>query len=52
MAVRLRTSSPEQALALWIPAALGSVAFVRLRRSLSLKQEPAALRPLAESTAH
>lgn len=41
-----------RALALWIPAALGSVAFVRLRRSLSRRQESAALRPLAESTTH
>jgi uncharacterized membrane protein YbhN (UPF0104 family) len=41
-----------RALALWIPAALGSVAFVRLRRSLSRMQESAALGPLAESTTH
>lgn len=38
-----------RALALWIPALLGSVAFLRLRGSLSRLKEPAALcRPLAE----
>jgi uncharacterized membrane protein YbhN (UPF0104 family) len=38
-----------RALALWIPAALGSVAFVRLRRALARKPEPTTLRPLAQS---
>jgi uncharacterized membrane protein YbhN (UPF0104 family) len=38
-----------RALALWIPAALGSVAFVRLRRALARRPEPTVLEPLAES---
>ncbi len=38
-----------RAMALWIPAALGSVAFVRLRRAIARKPEPTVLRPLAES---
>ena len=38
-----------RALALWIPALLGSVAFVQLRRTLHREEEPAAIcRPLAE----
>ena len=37
-----------RALQLWIPAALGSVAFVQLRHSLAREPKQAALRPLAE----
>jgi uncharacterized membrane protein YbhN (UPF0104 family) len=37
------------AIAIWIPALLGSVAFVQLRRSLAREEEPAAIcAPLAE----
>ncbi|HEY6397991.1 MAG TPA: lysylphosphatidylglycerol synthase domain-containing protein [Solirubrobacteraceae bacterium] len=38
-----------RALQLWIPAALGSVAFVQLRHSLAREPKQAALRPLAET---
>jgi uncharacterized protein (TIRG00374 family) len=38
-----------RAISLWIPAALGSVAFVQLRRTLQRSEQPAAIcQPLAE----
>ncbi|MBV8431761.1 MAG: hypothetical protein JO244_11390, partial [Solirubrobacterales bacterium] len=38
-----------RAFQLWLPAVLGSIAFVQLRRSLNKHEDPAALcQPLAE----